>query len=72
MNKELTNIRYQLIEISEEEATKLYRLANNLKSHGGSAEVVAKIREEANELHLNAYPERLLDPFKTWEYAFKF
>jgi hypothetical protein len=72
MNKEITNIRYQLIEISEKEATKLYRLANNLKKHGGSAEAVTKIREEASELHLNAFPERILDPFKKWEYAFKF
>lgn len=72
MSKELENIRYQLIEMSEKEAIKLYRLARKLQDHGGSAEVVAKIREEASELHLNAYPERLLDPFKAWEYAFKF
>ena len=72
MNETFKNIRNELIEISEVEATKLYRLARKLQDHGGKAEVVAKIRVEANELHLNAYPERLLDPFKTWEYAFKF
>lgn len=72
MSKELENIRYQLIEISEREATKLYRLAWRMVKHNCSAESVRKCREEANELHLNAYPERMLDQFKTWEYAFKF
>ena len=72
MNEELKEIRYQLEEIAMQEANKLYRVARKLKSHGGSAKTVAKIREEANLLHGCAYPERLIDPFTKWEYAFKF
>lgn len=72
MNKELWEIRYQLIEIAEKEATKLYRLAWRMVAHGCSKESIEKCRSEARELHMMAYPERLIDPFIRWEYAFKF
>lgn len=71
MTKEMREIKARLEEISEKEAMKLYRMARRLQKHGGSSETVAKIREEASELHMNAYPERLLDPFKVWKFAFK-
>lgn len=71
MTRELQEMRDKLVEISEDEATKLYRMAWRLKAHGGSTETIEKIRSEARELHMNAYPERLLDPFKRWEFAFK-
>ena len=67
----MREIKARLEEISEKEAMKLYRMARRLQKHGGSSETVAKIREEASELHMNAYPERLLDPFKVWKFAFK-
>lgn len=71
MNKQLNEIREQLEEIAACEAMKLFRMARRLKEHGGTEETVNAIREEARELYATAYPERLLDPFKTWKYAFK-
>ena len=71
MNKELANIRHSLQEIAEKEATKLFRLAWRMQSHGCNPVNVEKCREEARELHLTGYPERLLDPFRVWDYAFK-
>lgn len=72
MRKDLKEMRYELMEIAENEATKLYRLAWRMTAHGCKAENIAKVREEANRLHMTGYPERLLDPFVTWEYAFRF
>lgn len=72
MNKELKSMRNQLTEMAEREATKLFRLAWRMTAHGCSKESIEKCRSEARELHMTGYPERLLDPFKTWEYAFKF
>lgn len=72
MNAKLAKIRYELQDIAEKEATKLYRLAWKAQAHGVDKSVVETLRREANELHMTAYPERLLDPFKKWEYAFKF
>lgn len=69
--KKLIKIREELKEIAEQEATKLYRLAWRAKSHGCSNEMVEAIRNEARELHMTGYPERLLDPCKTWKYAFR-
>lgn len=69
--KELTRIRERLKEIAENEATKLFRLARRAKAHGCSNETIEEIRNEARELHMTGYPERLLDPFRTWKYAFK-
>lgn len=72
MNKELKAIRHELTEISEREATKLSRLARRMIQHGCRKESIDKCIDEVFELHMNAYPERLLNPFKHWEYAFKF
>lgn len=69
--KKLRKIREELEEIAEQEATKLFRLAWRAKDHGCSDETVEAIRNEARELHMTGYPERLLDPFKTWKYAFR-
>ena len=71
MTKEMREIKARLEEISEKEAMKLYRMARRLQKHGGSSETVARIREEANELHMNHYPENLMTPFKVWKFAFK-
>ena len=70
--KELREIRSQLQEIAEQEATKLFRLAWKMTAHGCNPENIEKCRIEARELHMTGYPERLLDPFRTWNYAFKF
>lgn len=69
--KELSQIRSRLEDMAEREATKLYRLAWRAKEHGCSNETVEAIRSEARELHMIAYPERLLDPFRKWKYAFR-
>ena len=72
MNNELRAIRAQLQEIAEKEATKLFRLAWRMTAHGCDPAEIEKCRVEARELHLMGFPERLLDPFKTWNYAFRF
>jgi len=71
MRRDLREIHCQLKEIAEKEATYLYRLAWRMIAHGCDPKNVEKCREEARELHMCAYPERLLDPFRTWDYAFK-
>ena len=73
LNKDLMEIRRTLVDMAEKEATKLYRLARNLQKRGGSAEVIARIREEAFELHMSAYPERLIagDARYRFQYAFR-
>lgn len=73
--RELEEIRATLSEISEKEATKLYRLAWRMVAHNCDPEEIRKVREEARVLHMNPRPERLLDPFCGYErfkYAFKF
>lgn len=72
MRNDLRKIKSDLLEISEKEATKLYRLAWRMTAHNCKPENIAKCRDEARELHMNAYPERILDPYKRWEYAFRF
>lgn len=72
MNKELWRIHGELVEMSEKEATKLFRLAWRMVAHGCDPKHIEKCREEARELHMNAYPERMLNPSKKWEYAFRF
>lgn len=71
---EVRQLRYQLQEIAEKEATKLYRLAWKMLDHGFSAEAVRECREEARRLHteITAYPERLWDSSIQWKYAFKY
>lgn len=71
MRKDLNSIRWELKEIAEKEATYLYRLAWKMQAHGCNPEHIRKCREEAEELHSTGYPERLLDQFRVWEYAFK-
>lgn len=71
MNKELKAIRYQLTEISEAMSNKLYRLAWRMQAHGCSQDSIKKCREEATALHTGEV-EQIIDPFKVWEYAFKF
>lgn len=70
---ELLKIRNYLKEMAEKEATQLYRLAWRAKDHGCSQETIDNIRSEANELHMTAYPERLVSSeFKyAHKYAFK-
>lgn len=75
MNKQLRDIRYQLKDMAEKEATQLFRLAWRAQRHGCKRETVEKIREEARWLHETgtAYPERLIDydfEYK-FQYAFK-
>ena len=70
MRKDLQEIRYQLQEICKNEANSLFRLARTMERHGVNAEMVARCREEALLLHNTGYPERILDPFKKWEFAF--
>lgn len=69
--KKLRKIREQLEEIAEQEATKLFRLARRAKAHGCSNETVEAIRNEAWELYMTGYPERLLDSCKVWRFAFR-
>lgn len=69
--KELRRIRQELNDMAEAEATKLYRLAWRAERHGCKPETVNAIRNEARELHMTGYPERLLDPFKHWQFAFR-
>lgn len=71
MRRDLNDIRNQLCEIAEKEATRLYRLAWRMIVHGCDPKNVEKCREEARELHMCSYPERLIDPFRVWTYAFK-
>lgn len=71
MNGRIIEIRCELEEIAEHEAIRLFRLARRAKKHGCSNQTVTNIRNEAFELHMTGYPERLLAPFKTWRYAFR-
>ena len=71
MRSDLRKIRSDLIEISEQEATYLWRLARRMMKHNCKPENIQKVREEAFKLHMNAYPERLIGDSARWEYAFK-
>lgn len=66
------DIRNDLRELLNKEAMRLYRQARRMQSHKVKAEEVTKCREEANELYNTGYPERVLDPFKAWDYAFRY
>ena len=71
MRSDLAKIRSDLSEIAEAEATKLYRLAWRMVAHGCKDESIRKCREEAEFLHMCAYPERLITGDIKWTYAFK-
>lgn len=60
--KRLEEIREELIEMAEEEAQFLWRMARKAGEHGCSTDLVRKIREEANWCHntATAYPDRLI------------
>lgn len=70
MRKDLIEIRNQLREIAEREATYLYRLAWRMQAHGCDPAHIAECRREASWLHMTGYPERLLVE-TNWKYAFK-
>lgn len=71
MRRDLLDIRTQLCEIAEREATYLYRLAWRMAAHGCDQKHIEECREEARQLHMTGYPERLLDTSIEWKYAFK-
>ena len=72
MRSDLAKIRSDLCQIAEAESTRLYRLAWRMKAHGCSEESIRECREEARELHMTGYPERLISGDRVWKYAFKF
>lgn len=67
----LENIRYELIEMAEAEAIRLFRIARRAIEHD-CTDTATAIRNEAFWLHTTgtAYPERLLD--RNFKYAFKY
>ena len=69
---ELKEIRYKLIEIAEQEAMKLFRLARRAKAHECKLETVEAIRNEARWLYETGtvYPDRLV--YCGFEYDFKY
>lgn len=69
--QDIQQIRDELCEIAEKEATYLYRLAWRMIRHNCAPEHVQKCREEAHWLHMCGNPGELLNPFHVWEYAFK-
>lgn len=70
--KELEAIRWQLKEMAEKEANRLWRIARRALKHGCSQQLVNAIREEARWLHDtgSAYPDRLVH--WKFEYDFKY
>ncbi len=71
MRKDLREMREKLYRIAEQEANYLFRLAWRMQAHGCDPKHIQTCREEAFRLHTTGYPERILDPSVTWEYAFK-
>lgn len=73
--KRLDDIRQELIDMAEREASFLWRMARKAKEHGCSPELVAGIREEAFWCHTTAkaYPDRLIYRKRDCDmkYAFK-
>lgn len=63
MTKYLDNIYWQLKEIAEKEAMKVWRMARRAEAKGCSQKLVNEIRNEGHALYneYTAYPERLLD-----------
>ena len=73
MRNDLMNIRNELRELAEKEATYLYRLAWRMTAHGCKKENIEQCRNEARELHMTGYPERIItyEWQSTKQYAFK-
>lgn len=64
----LAEIRRELEDLVEKEATNLWRLARTAKAHGCSEELVTEIREEGWKLHhMRNNPERVLD----WKFEYE-
>lgn len=61
MRKDLQEIRYQLKEICNKEAYRLWKQARRMQEHGVSDELVMKCKNEAFDLFNTGYPERILD-----------
>lgn len=70
--KRINEIRQELKEMAEQEATRLYRLARRAEKKGCKQELVTEIRDEAHWLHTTAqaYPERIVH--WQFEYLFKY
>jgi hypothetical protein len=66
-------LRDRLAEISVREANALWRLAWRMVDHGCNPSNIQKVREEAHTLFNCGCgsPDLLLQPFTTWEYAFR-
>lgn len=73
MRKDLRSLRHILEQLAEEESTRLYRQAHRMERHGCSRESVEACREEARQLHMTGYPERLVtyEAHDRFRYAFK-
>lgn len=74
MTQQLKGIRAELQEIARAEAVKVWRLARRMEAHGCNPDSIHRARAEGCELFDTmgaGYPERLLDPFKVWEFAFR-
>ena len=61
----------ELREICAKEEIKLYRLAWRMTAHGCDPEHIRECREEAHRLGLCCNYWEVLNPFVTWQYAFK-
>ena len=63
MTERLNAIHYELKEMAEREAIKVWRMARRARAKGCSAKLVNEIGEEGHRLYstYTAYPERLLD-----------
>lgn len=66
----LSEIYNELQEIRDREAMKLFRLSRKAMEHDCPLPFCVRIRSEAWALG-GINPEKLLDPFITWEFAFK-
>lgn len=68
MNR-LRQIYWELVQIRDREATRLWRLARKAAEHGCSDRLCVAIRAEGWKVQ-KMQPEQLLDPFNEWKYAF--
>ena len=66
----LTEIYYEVEEIRDREAMRLFRLSRKAMEHNCSLPFCVRIRQEAWKLK-GIDPADLLDPFIAWEFAFK-
>ena len=68
-------MRHNIIEASEQEAQKLYRMRWRAKAHGVSKALEHQILDEATWLHMigTVYPERIIQRVEedSFKFAFK-